>query len=58
MKKILSLLTLLVLVTLVLTACSSDKGATTPANASVNNKDVVEIDFFHRWPNEPRKIIL
>ena len=56
MKKILSLLTLLVLVTLFLTACSSDKGATTPTSANVNNnEDMVEIDFFHRWPNEPRK---
>jgi len=56
LKKILSLLTLLVLVTLFLTACSSDKGATTPTSANVNNnEDMVEIDFFHRWPNEPRK---
>lgn len=55
MKKILSLLTFLGLLLLVLAACNSDEGATTPTNASVNNKDIVEIDFFHRWPNEPRK---
>jgi raffinose/stachyose/melibiose transport system substrate-binding protein len=46
-KLIVSLVMVLLLVPL-LAACSSSAG-------NSDNGDVVEIDFFHRWPNEPRK---
>lgn len=36
-----------------LAACSSSSSVDKKDNDS--NSDVVEIDFFHRWPNEPRK---
>jgi raffinose/stachyose/melibiose transport system substrate-binding protein len=37
---------------LALTACSSSAGN---EEKKSSDKDVVEINFFHRWPNEPRK---
>jgi raffinose/stachyose/melibiose transport system substrate-binding protein len=37
---------------LALTACSSSTGSD---EKKTSDKDTVEINFFHRWPNEPRK---
>jgi raffinose/stachyose/melibiose transport system substrate-binding protein len=37
------------------TACSSKAPAETPATPAAPADKIVEIDFFHRWPNEPRK---
>lgn len=53
MKKLLGLAVLLLLLSSVIVACSSDKGGANSSNASVEEQ--VIIDFFHRWPNEPRK---
>ncbi|MUV37215.1 putative ABC transporter extracellular-binding protein YurO [Lentibacillus sp. JNUCC-1] len=48
-KGILSFIMLLLIIPMI-AACSSDD-----EQANASGKDVVEIDFFHRWPNEPRK---
>ncbi|MDV2684372.1 extracellular solute-binding protein [Alkalihalophilus lindianensis] len=53
MKKLLGLAILLLLLSSVVVACSSDKGGANSSSASVEEE--VVIDFFHRWPNEPRK---
>lgn len=50
MKKATSLLVIVLLFTSILSACSADK---IPKNA--DGEEIVEINFFHRWPNEPRK---
>jgi raffinose/stachyose/melibiose transport system substrate-binding protein len=50
MKKVLGLSLLLLLLITVLTACNADE-----ESASADGEDTVVIDFFHRWPNEPRK---
>ncbi|MEK5038069.1 ABC transporter substrate-binding protein [Sporosarcina sp. FSL K6-3457] len=50
MKKVLGLPIILLLFITILTACNADK-----ENESANGEETVEIDFFHRWPNEPRK---
>jgi raffinose/stachyose/melibiose transport system substrate-binding protein len=47
-KKIIAILLMLLLP---LAACSNSA----KVDKSESSKDVVEIDFFHRWPNEPRK---
>jgi raffinose/stachyose/melibiose transport system substrate-binding protein len=52
MKKLLAIFMTVLL--LALTACSSSAG-NGEKKSSDNDKDVVEINFFHRWPNEPRK---
>lgn len=49
MRKTLFFSILLLLLTTLLAACNSGE----EQNASADGK--VEIDFFHRWPNEPRK---
>lgn len=49
MKKTLFFSILLLLLSMVLGACNSGE----EQNASADGK--TEIDFFHRWPNEPRK---
>lgn len=49
MKKTLFFSILLLLLSMLLAACGSEE----EKNASADGK--VEIDFFHRWPNEPRK---
>ncbi|MFD1780106.1 ABC transporter substrate-binding protein [Fredinandcohnia salidurans] len=49
MKRFLSLLAILLILVPVVTACS-DSSSTKEAEG-----DKVVIDFFHRWPNEPRK---
>lgn len=48
MKKVIAILLMLLLP---LAACSNSA----KVDKSDSAKDVVEIDFFHRWPNEPRK---
>lgn len=50
MKKATSLFVMILLFVSVLSACNADK---TSKNA--DGEDMVEINFFHRWPNEPRK---
>lgn len=50
MKKVLGLPVILLLFITILTACNTDKGS-----ESASDEDTVEINFFHRWPNEPRK---
>jgi raffinose/stachyose/melibiose transport system substrate-binding protein len=50
-KRFISIMSMVLVLLLPLAACSS----TSSSNDSTSNKDVVEIDFFHRWPNEPRK---
>ena len=50
MRKVLGLSILLLLFITLLTACSEDK-----KKESAEGEDTVVIDFFHRWPNEPRK---
>ncbi|MGK4042506.1 ABC transporter substrate-binding protein [Heyndrickxia oleronia] len=50
MKKLFAIVTIILLLTL--TACSS---STSKKENSSSKGDVVEINFFHRWPNEPRK---
>ncbi|OLS41195.1 ABC transporter substrate-binding protein [Bacillus sp. MRMR6] len=52
MKKLLAIFMTVLL--LALTACSSSAG-NEEKKPSDKDKDVVEINFFHRWPNEPRK---
>jgi raffinose/stachyose/melibiose transport system substrate-binding protein len=42
---------ILLMLLLPLAACSNSA----KVDKSDSSKDVVEIDFFHRWPNEPRK---
>ena len=49
MKKFLSLIAILLILVPVVAACS-DSSSTKEAEG-----DKVVIDFFHRWPNEPRK---
>lgn len=44
---------LVILSVLFIAACGSDSKKDN--NAKGKDGDVVEIDFFHRWPNEPRK---
>lgn len=51
MKKITAILLMILLIALPLAACSNSA----KVDKSDSSKDVVEIDFFHRWPNEPRK---
>ncbi|WP_052353817.1 ABC transporter substrate-binding protein [Neobacillus jeddahensis] len=51
MKRLMSILVIAVLM-LSLVACSS---SASNGEKTSSNKDVVEINFFHRWPNEPRK---
>ncbi|MFJ7936063.1 ABC transporter substrate-binding protein [Sporosarcina sp. NPDC096371] len=50
MKKVLGIPIILLLFITILTACNADQG-----NESASDEDTVEINFFHRWPNEPRK---
>jgi len=50
MKKTLCFSILLLLLSTFLAACNSGGG-----EQSANADGKVEIDFFHRWPNEPRK---
>ncbi|MGX6444033.1 ABC transporter substrate-binding protein [Neobacillus sp. K501] len=50
MKRLIAIVMTILL--LALTACSSSGGS---EKSSSSNGDVVEINFFHRWPNEPRK---
>lgn len=50
MKKTLILSFFLLITITILTACNSDKDS-----ASENGDEKVEINFYHRWPNEPRK---
>jgi len=54
MKKILGYSIFLLLLTSILTACNSNEEGTPEAEAEAEDGKVV-IDFFHRWPNEPRK---
>ncbi|MCJ7843554.1 ABC transporter substrate-binding protein [Lederbergia sp. NSJ-179] len=49
MRKVFGCLVTLVLVISMLAACGSDGKSKTAGNGKV------EINFFHRWPNEPRK---
>lgn len=51
MKRLISMLTVVILL-ISLAACSS---STSTKEKKSSNKDKVEINFFHRWPNEPRK---
>ncbi|MFK9093831.1 ABC transporter substrate-binding protein [Bacillus salipaludis] len=51
MKRLISVLTSVILL-VSLAACSS---STSTKEKKSSNKDIVEINFFHRWPNEPRK---
>lgn len=41
---------MVLLLTPILISCSSSG-----SDSNADNEDVVELDFFHRWPNEPRK---
>lgn len=50
MKRLIAIVMTILL--LALTACSSSGSS---EKSSSSNGDVVEINFFHRWPNEPRK---
>lgn len=50
MKRLIAVVMTILL--LALTACSSSGSS---EKSSSSNGDVVEINFFHRWPNEPRK---
>lgn len=50
MKRLIAIVMTIFLLTL--TACSS---STSNKESSSSKEDVVEINFFHRWPNEPRK---
>lgn len=50
MKRLMAII--LAVLLLALTACSSSAGN---EEKKSSDKDVVEINFFHRWPNEPRK---
>jgi raffinose/stachyose/melibiose transport system substrate-binding protein len=52
-KKYLAIFLIVLLIMVPLAACSSSSSVDKKDNDS--NSDVVEIDFFHRWPNEPRK---
>ncbi|HWO76467.1 MAG TPA: extracellular solute-binding protein [Bacillus sp. (in: firmicutes)] len=51
MKKVLRFLLVVLLSSSFLAACSSSQDS----NGDASNGDQVVIDFFHRWPNEPRK---
>lgn len=55
MKKKLVLPLILLLFMVILTACNADKGNESVKGEDSKGGDIVEIDFFHRWPNEPRK---
>lgn len=50
MKKVMGLFLMVLLFVSVLSACNADKTSKTETG-----EDIVEINFFHRWPNEPRK---
>lgn len=50
MKKSILIFFMVLLTIPMLVACSSSTD-----NTNASGEDVVEIDFFHRWPNEPRK---
>jgi raffinose/stachyose/melibiose transport system substrate-binding protein len=52
-KKYLAIFLIVLFIMLPLAACSSSSSVEKKDKDS--NSDVVEIDFFHRWPNEPRK---
>jgi raffinose/stachyose/melibiose transport system substrate-binding protein len=52
-KKYLAIFLIVLLIMVPLAACSSSSSVDKKDTDS--NSDVVEIDFFHRWPNEPRK---
>ncbi|WP_318618047.1 ABC transporter substrate-binding protein [Sporosarcina sp. YIM B06819] len=56
MKKVPGLLVMLLIFIVILAACNADKGnESANSEDTVGNEDIVEINFFHRWPNEPRK---
>ena len=56
MKKKIAMLLATVMLVPVLVACSSGGGDNTPSPGETpDGKEEVVIDFFHRWPNEPRK---
>lgn len=62
MKKVLGLPIMLLLFIVILAACSSDKDTDKgeekgedKGKESASVEETVEINFFHRWPNEPRK---
>lgn len=56
MKKIILSVALLLLIIPTLVACGSSNNEDNSAEGkSVSKDETVEIDFFHRWPNEPRK---
>ncbi len=50
MKKRIGCLIVVLLLTGILAACGSNS-----SNEAESSGDEVVIDFFHRWPNEPRK---
>lgn len=49
MKKLLILAIVCILSLSIMAGCSSSKSST------ASDKDVVELRFFHRWPNQPKK---
>ncbi|MFV2050404.1 extracellular solute-binding protein [Metabacillus litoralis] len=51
MKKYLCFLVVILASSMFLAACSSSN----ESNGETSDGDTVVIDFFHRWPNEPRK---
>ncbi|WP_078544735.1 ABC transporter substrate-binding protein [Litchfieldia alkalitelluris] len=52
MKKFLSFLVVILVSSMFLAACSSSSNE---SDGEATEGDQVVIDFFHRWPNEPRK---
>ncbi|GLC90104.1 ABC transporter substrate-binding protein [Lysinibacillus piscis] len=55
MKKWFVLLFSVAMLSLVLVACGNKEDDKESSSKSKDGEDVVEINFFHRWPNEPRK---
>ncbi|WP_235991748.1 ABC transporter substrate-binding protein [Metabacillus schmidteae] len=51
MKKLVFFLVIILTSSMFLAACSSSN----ESNGKASDGDQVVIDFFHRWPNEPRK---
>lgn len=52
MKRTFSFLVMVLFLFASLVACSSNESGSSKGK---NGEDIVEINFFHRWPNEPRK---
>ncbi|WBL16913.1 ABC transporter substrate-binding protein [Sutcliffiella sp. NC1] len=52
MKRTFSFVVMVLFLFASLVACSSNESGSSKGE---NGEDIVEINFFHRWPNEPRK---